>query len=133
MSAATGLPLPPSPHSVNASSAGSAASFSYWAGIAKAAGGLLVALVTASFTGIFWAGGYLVRALAWLLTGAYAVASWPLTRLLALLRFLLSPVTHTLSYVLAPLVSFFYFLARLRVRLREQSYRFPFAVFLAND
>ncbi|CAK7217876.1 hypothetical protein SBRCBS47491_003313 [Sporothrix bragantina] len=116
MSSASGVPFqsPVPPQAMDPSAVASFSSFSFWFGIVRSTGSLFVTLVVGSVTGIVQAGGYLVRALVWLLSSLYVVTAWPVAQGYALLRFLLSPVTYTLSYVFAPLMSFFYFLGRLR-------------------
>ncbi|EFX01104.1 hypothetical protein CMQ_6046 [Grosmannia clavigera kw1407] len=53
--------------------------------------------------------GYLIRALAWTLSGLYAAAAWPLSRLLNFARFALSPITCTIAYAFAPITYIFRF------------------------
>ncbi|CAK7204155.1 hypothetical protein SEUCBS139899_006909 [Sporothrix eucalyptigena] len=115
MSSPAGIPFQPSPaHPANAQVVDSAGSFAFWFGFVQSTGSLVMGLIVGTFTNIVWAGAYLIRALTFVLTGIYVVAAWPIARALVLLRFLLSPVTYTLSYVFAPVVSFVYFLGQLR-------------------
>jgi hypothetical protein len=114
-------PSPPPPADITASSV------SYY-DATKAIGRLLIALAVGVFTTIIQAGGYLVRGLVWLFAAVVPVATWPLVQLFKLLQFLLSPVTYTLSYVFAPLVSFVSFVGRLRplyTYVCSPSFRFP--------
>lgn len=53
-------------------------------------------------TVLLYAGGFVVRAVAWVLSTVYGIVAWPLTRLFNLLGFALSPFTYTFGYLVAP-------------------------------
>ncbi|KAL1900252.1 hypothetical protein Sste5346_002563 [Sporothrix stenoceras] len=107
--ASNGLPVvpPTSPADITAPS------LSYY-DATRAVGTFLYALTVGVFSTTIQAGGYLVRGLVWLFGAVVSAATWPLVQLFKLLQFLLSPVTYTLSYVVAPFFAFLNFLSRLR-------------------
>lgn len=107
--ASNGLPIvpPTSPTDITAPS------LSYY-DATRAVGTFLYALAVGVFSTTIQAGGYLVRGMVWLFAAVVSVATWPLVQLFKLLQFLFSPVTYTLSYVVAPFFAFFNFLSRLR-------------------
>ncbi|KIH88652.1 hypothetical protein SPBR_07662 [Sporothrix brasiliensis 5110] len=106
---ASRLPIAPPPQLANVTSS----AFSYY-GTTKGAGRLLLGLSAGVFSTTLQAARYVGSALVWLFSVVALAAAWPLVQLFSLLRFLLSPVTYTLSYVAAPLVAFVSFLGRLR-------------------